>query len=438
MFRKIVGRALLLTLLGGCALYSDVAIKPLQVLPTNIDRGADMQQMLRKSDYLRAMEAAANFDTRTRHNPDEMTALGNAFLAAGRYDEARTRLRAALDMKPYRTAYAEIAWNLSQVEYLANNYEASYEWAQIATDNGLSIRQWHLDYLAAMSKVPAYKFSGAAMDRVPMRFGRPDVPRVEVKVNGTRDVPAIIDSGAVLSIVSRRFADEVHVKTLGTFKGTFYGLLGEPIAVDFGLLQSIDIGDIHIENVPVAIMPDEKMRFLISEKEKREFRMDCLLGANLLKEFRLALDFGRSSATFTKLSPHDRIADPKQNIFFAGFRPYVRGTINGKGWFMFVLDTGSEITFLNEKRVDSLPIHFMAVPRAHNAMLQGLGGSKKRGAKLEQIEVGVDRWSGQFRTLPMYSSEDKESAVGIIGQNLLKHFTVIIDFGRMRLDLERR
>lgn len=437
MLRKIGPSLLLVALLGGCSLYSDVAVKPLQVIPTNIDRGADVQQMLRKADYLRAIEMATVLDARARRNATDLSALGSAYLAAGRYDDARSRLRAALDLQPYRTTYAETAWALSQVEYLANNYEASYEWAQIATQNGLGVRQWHLDYLEAMSKIPAYRFAGKTTDRLSMKFGRPDVPRVETKVNGKHQVHAIIDTGAVLSIVSQRFADEVGVKRLGKFKGTFYGLLGEPIAVDFAVLDSVSLGDIIVENVPVAIMPDEKMRFLVSEKEKREFRMDFLLGANLLKEFRIVLDFGRNSVTFTKLGAHDRIPDPKQNLFFAGFRPHVRGTVNGKGWFMFVLDTGSEVTFLNETRMDVLPLQFMA-PRAHNATLQGLGGAKKRGAKIDQVEVGLDRWAGMFRTLPMYSSEDRDTAVGIVGQNFLKRFVVILDFGRMRLDLERR
>jgi hypothetical protein len=62
----------------------------------------------------------------------------------------------------------------------------------------------------------------------------------------------------------------------------------------------------------------------------------------------------------------------------------------------------------------------------------------KRGAKLENVQIGIDRWAGSFRTLPMYLGEDKDLAVGIIGQNLLKHFNVVIDFGRMRVDLKRR
>lgn len=423
-------------LFGGCALYSEVEVSPLVLPPANIERGSDLASMLRKADYLRAIEMASVVDARARANPADLSALGSAYLAAGRYDDARQRLRAALDLDPFRATYAQIAWSLSQVEYLANNFESSLDWALIARDRGLSIRQWHVDYLRSLVQIPAYRFSGKNSDRLHFKFGRPDVPRMNVRLNRTREVEGILDSGAVLSIVSQRLAASMPVKALGTTTGTFYGLLGEPIPVTFGLIDSVELGEIVVENVPVAIMPDDKMRFLISKREGTQFNMDFLLGSNLLKEFRIELDFNRNHATFTRLTEKDRRPAANQNIFFEGFRPHVRGAINRRGWFLFILDTGSEVTFLNQSRIKNLPVQFF--PSVHTATLQGLGGAMKHGAKLEDVEVGIDRWGGTFRTIPMYSSDENDAAVGIIGQNYLKNFNVVIDFGRMRLDLVRR
>lgn len=436
ILRKAVPVLILLTL-GGCTLYSEVDVTPLLLSPSNIERGADLQAMVRKADYLRAMEMAPAVDARDRQNAGDLGALGSAYLAAGRYDEARGRLRAALDLDPFRTTYAQVAWDLSQVEYLSNNFESSLDWALIAEERGLNIRKWHLDYLKALAPINVYRFSGAPTAQVHFRFGRPDVPRVNARLNRTREVEAIIDSGAVLSIMSRRLADELHVKSLGKFEGTFYGLLGEPITVNFGVIDALELGDIVIENVPVAIMPNEKMRFLINKNEGHEFHMDFLLGSNLLKEFRLELDFDRGRAIFTRLSEHDRKPAADQNLFMEGFRPHVRGAVNRRGWYLFVLDTGSEITFLNQSRLGSIPVQLFG-GGTHSAMLQGLGGSMKHGAKLENVEVGVDKWGGRFKTLPMYDSNEKDLAVGIIGQNFLKNFNVVIDFGRMRVDLKRR
>ena len=437
MLRKAAPVVAALVLLTGCALYSEVSVAPLNLLPTNIERGSDLQGMLRKADYLRAMESAAVVEARQKRNAADVAALGSAFLASGRFDAARQHLRSALDLEPFRNAYAEVAWNLSQVEYLENNFEASLEWATIAGERGMHIKPWHMEYLRSLVNVPVYRFSGAATERVAFKFGRPDVPRINVRLNRTREIEGILDSGAVLSIISQRLATSLPVKPLGDFEGTFYGLLGEPIPVRFGLLETLELDKMVVENVPVAIMPDDKMKFLISKREGKEFRMDFLLGSNLLKEFRLELDFDRRHVGFTHLTPRDRRPDPNQNLFFDGFRPHVRGAVNRKGWFLFVLDTGSEITFLNETRLASMPIPTFG-QGGHTATLQGLGGAMKRGSKVENVEVGIDVWAGTFKTIPMYSTDGKEHAAGIIGQNFLKNFNVVIDFGRMRVDLKRR
>ena len=421
-------------LASGCALYSDVSIAPLQVSPAGIDRGSDLQSMIRKYDYLRAIDLTSSVELRQRKNIADLKSLGEAELTAGRYDAARQHLRAAIDLDPFRTTFSEIAWDLSQVEYMCNNFESSLEWAQLAQKNGLPIKPWHIDYLQALSTTDVYHFTGSQSDRVAMQIGRPEVPRIDVRMNGRKNTFAIVDSGAVLSIVSESLAQTLPVRRLGKFQGTFFGLLDEPIQVDFGMLDSLEIGGIVIENVPVAIMPNDKMRFLVATDQS--FEMNLLLGANLLKEFRIEFDYRRGSAFFTHLTAADRQPDANQNLFIEGFRPMVRGTVNRKGWFLFILDTGSEVTFLNEGSLPALPVQFYA-PKMHGALLQGLGGAKKRGEKIENIEIGLDKWAGTFKTLPMYQSEDRAHAVGIIGENFLKNFRVVVDFGKMRVELIR-
>ncbi len=423
---------LALLVIAGCALYSDVVISPLVYDPTNIDRGSDVQSMVRKSDFNHAISLADIIESKPRRNANELGALGAAELAAGRYDDARRHLRAAIDLQPFRTTYASIAWDLSQVEYMSNNFDSSLDWARLASEHGVNVKQWHLEYLASLVNVNAYRFIGATSERLSMKIGHPDVPRIDTILNGRKTVSAIIDSGAVLSIVSQSLATSLPVRLLGTFEGTFSGLLGEPIPVHFGILDTLDLGRMTIANVPVAIMPDDKMKFLISGK--KEFKIDFLLGAHLLKEFRIELDFRRNSFSLARIPPSARKPVADQNLFIAQFRPAVRGTINRRGWYVFILDTGSEVTFLNERQLGSLPIQIFA-PKVHNATLQGLGGAKKRGEKLENVEIGVDRWAGTFHTIPMYDAGEHERTTGIVGENYLKNFDVVIDFGRMRVDL---
>ncbi len=430
--KKLTAVTVAVIAIAGCTLYNEVQVRPLTYDATKIERGADIQGMLRKFDLNRAVQSASLIESR-KPTAADLGALGQAEVSAGRYDDARRHLRAAIDLEPFRTVYAALAWNLSELEYMSNNYDASLDWARIAAEHGINIKQWHMDYLAALASVDAYRFSGAGVDRVIMRIGRPDVPRVDVKINDTNNINALIDSGAVLSIMSEGLAAQLKLRRLGTIEGSFSGLLGEPIPVHFAILDHLDIGAIKIANVPVAVMPDEKMKFLVAGK--KEFHIDFLLGANLLKEFRIELDFRHNVATFAHLKPADRQPQADQNLFWQQFRPAVRGTINRHGWFLFVLDSGSEVTFLNQTQLEQFPIPLVG-PKMHNATLQGLGGSKKRGEKIEDIELGVDRWAGVFRDMPMYEPSEKDPTSGIVGENYLRNFIVTIDFGRMRVDLK--
>ena len=109
---------------------------------------------------------------------------------------------------------------LSQLEYIRNNFEASLEWAHVAADHGLVVRKWHMDFLEALTNVdivPLQRPAGGARAAAHRPAGR---SARRSHGQRTKHVIAIVDSGAVMSIVSRKFADSVPIRKLGTFEGT--------------------------------------------------------------------------------------------------------------------------------------------------------------------------------------------------------------------------
>ena len=62
-----------------------------------------------------------------------------------------------------------------------------------------------------------------------------------------------VSNGSVLAVVADTTCD--------------VGLIGEPIKVRFGIIDNLTIGNLEIANVPVAIMPAEKMKFFVKEKK---------------------------------------------------------------------------------------------------------------------------------------------------------------------------
>ncbi|HEY0593340.1 MAG TPA: retroviral-like aspartic protease family protein [Thermoanaerobaculia bacterium] len=420
-------------LLSACALHNQVSVTPTFLLPSDIrTKGTTVVDFEEVGDYGRAIGFAGAVESKERPSAREFLALGKAELAAGRFDDARRHLRKVLDLRATRADVGSAAWALSETEYLANNFDAAYDWAEFAVENGVTVRRWHLDFLRSLRGLKAFEIPVSRAVTTEMKIGKPDIPRIEVRINGAPKVDAVIDTGAVMSIVSKTYAAATKIRSAGDYTGTFIGLLGEPIEVRFGIVDSLILGDLEVRNVPVAIMADEKLKFLVFNRE--EFRMDVLIGTNLLKEFRVELDFRHDVVTLQPLPPGSRVPVAEQNLFFVGFRPLVQAAINRKGWFLFVVDTGSEVTFLNQELIEAMPIRRSI--RFHGATLQGLGGAQKRGEKVEDVEVAVDAWGGKFKNIPLYASE-QANAFGIVGQNFLRNFRVVIDFGTMRLDLFR-
>jgi tetratricopeptide (TPR) repeat protein len=418
---------------SGCALRSQVTLSPLILKPTDTIRAANrVDALVEVGDYPRAVALASAIDAKPNATVAELNALGKAELASGRLDDAKRHFRRALVSRPYRDVYSDIAWSLSQAELLDGDYTASLEWAKTATDYGLEIRAWHLKLLDALQAERPFRVEGVKDTVVPMEHKTPEIPRVEVRINEAR-VMGIVDSGAVMTIVSDRLAAEGKLRSLGDFTGTFYGLLGEPIEVRFAIVEHLTIGGLVVDSVPVAIMAGEKMKFFTLNRTP--FHIDLLLGANLLREFRIGLDFETAEASFHHLAPSERVPAPDQNLFILNSKPYVHGALNGQGWYLYQLDTGSEITYLNSVEISRWKLQNRFAMMYQGAELQGLGGATKRGVMVDDVAVGIGAWQGTFKTLPLYSSE-KSGAIGLVGENFLKHFRLTIDFGSMKLSLD--
>src|SRR5688572_30648029 len=162
MHRFRIALLLVLPLLAGrCALYNEVVIAPLFLLPEHTYRAAtNPKELVEAGEYTRAIAMSRGMDTRPKVTARDLATLGSAEMAAGRFDDARRHLRRALDLRPVRTEIAQIAWDLSQTEYMSNNYDAAYEWAMMADRHGLQIRKWHLDYLSALANIEVYRIEG--------------------------------------------------------------------------------------------------------------------------------------------------------------------------------------------------------------------------------------------------------------------------------------
>ena len=434
--RTLVGRSIAATLvlLGGCTLSSVISIEPLHLLPNEITRPTSLSDAVNRGNYRYAARMAENILSETEPDPRELALLGRAQLYCARYDEATESLNRALEHSVSRSLRARIEWDLAQTAYLSGRLEDALELTEKAGESGIDIRSWYIDFLEALQGVDVHSIEEPHATVVDFSIGEPDLPRLRVSVNDAASTDVVLDSGAVMSIVSHSFAEKARIDFLQDVEGTFYGLLGEPIPVTFGLIDSVRIGEMTIRNLPVAVMRDQKLSFFVNETDR--FDIDFLIGNSLLSEFRLQFDYARQALKISFIKHEDRRPAEDQNLFLVDQKPLVHVAINRQGWYPFLLDTGSEVTFLNRSKFSIREIMY-GVPRYHGATMQGLGGAQKSGLRVKDVSIGIGRWAGLFEDIPLYEDE-RPGAVGIVGQNFLKNFYVDIDFGRMRVEIERQ
>ena len=123
-----------------------------------------------------------------------------------------------------------------------------------------------------------------------------------------------------------------------------------------------------------------------------------------------------------------------QNLFLRGGRVFVRGSIDGNGFYQFLLDTGSEPTLLTTAGLAhaNLPPSSKVSPKR----VYGLGKTQVEWGRLAEVTLGLSGFGVRFEDIAV---KDDENAFedGIVGTSLLEHFRVGIDFSRMVLSLEK-
>lgn len=388
---------------------------------------------MQTGDYRGVVAMRNQIESAPRPRPDHLALLGRAHLFCGLYEEGREILSRAQQMRLPADLRRDVEWDLAQIAYQQGDVATALELTLQARSRGIIVHRWYIDLLRSLQGIELNTIEGERTIVTEFRFGAPDLPRLDTIVNGDSMIEGVIDSGAAMSIVSRSIAEQSDIRPLRSDGAVLYGLLGEPIPVTFGMIDTLTIRGMRIRRVPVAIMEDQNLSFFFASN--RPFRIDLLIGAEVLKEFRLRFDYSRKQLTMDYLEAEEREPAADQNLFLVDQRPLVQVAINRQAWFPFLLDTGSELTFLNSSKF-TMPRVAMGVRGPHNARLQGLGGAQKRGSRVRHISIGVHRWTGRFEHMPLYSDVGSQS-LGILGQNYLKNFRVDIDFGRMRVELER-
>jgi tetratricopeptide (TPR) repeat protein len=310
-----------------------------------------------------------------------------------------------------------------------------------------------IDFLRYLGQQGAlYSIAGADRSAVP--FDAVDYrPIIKVRINGGKDLLRfVLDTGSGMSVLSEETARKIGVKAVarGGLARAVGG--GGRFEIVYGYVNSIELGDLRVENVPVYI------RHFYDERNP----VDGYLGIAALARLVTTVDYGTRRLTLIRQRSSEMadlatvISRPgkNDNSDLIASRPgvdvrvrttsggFLSGEVSIEGIekpLNFIFDTGATVTVLSEKlaALDEAQ-RFIQQGRMRVFGAAGIAENVKT-ALLPKLVVGTytrEKIDAVVLDLETVNEISGFQQSGILGGNFLRYFRVVFDFQRGIVRLE--
>ena len=376
-------------------------------------------------------EAAQLYAQVAKKNPDSYGAaigLGRIFVLRNSLDNAETWVKKAMALKPGekepKALMGEILYRQDKYFQAAPYFEAI---GQDAKAEKLS---------AFKDKAPFLIERGPEVTTLPFIQTDP-LPIIELTVNGQKGM-FLIDTGAWELHIMPAFAEKCRIKPLTQKQvGIFAG--GRQAASGNGVADTVFLGDFSVRNVPVVL----------PEAPQGPFSIDGIVGTVVLYHFKFTLDYPAGKLILRRFPPaisKKPITEPepegaaRTRFWLLGDHLiFARGTVNGIGPYLFLVDTGMAgggfdcpKSVIDEARIE-----------LSREGLQGMGG----GGAITVYPITVnltlgaarrDNVRGLYGAIPPdFEYRNGFRMGGLISHGFFRPFVVTFDFKTMTLAMKQ-
>jgi hypothetical protein len=262
---------------------------------------------------------------------------------------------------------------------------------------------------------------------------------VPVSINGSGPFPFVLDTGAGdLSALDDGIARSIGLRSTIVGQG---GGAGEE-AVQFGLADSntVSMPGLSFEDRPLLTFPVRRMDAHWGK------RKDGMVGGDLLSTLVTVIDYERERVVFHDASKYE-YTGPGERIPVTMFGNYIllpaQVSLHGAGEpleAMFLLDTGVRLSVFNSPFAKKHGLAAQSPRTVSGVTGYGIGGpSRGIVGRVREVRIGSIR----FENPVMSFSADTSGALadtsfsGIIGCDFLSRFTLVLDYRRSQIFLEK-
>ncbi|HEY2973530.1 MAG TPA: aspartyl protease family protein [Pyrinomonadaceae bacterium] len=274
-------------------------------------------------------------------------------------------------------------------------------------------------------------------------------PVLKVRVNNNKDVLRfVLDTGSGMSVISKETAKKLGLREVarGGLARAVGG--GGRFEIVYGFLNSLDIGGVRVESVPVYI------RHFFDDKTP----IDGYLGLSVISKFIASVDYGdsifmlrRPSESFSKDLWGIRISRNEVQPMAPGvveipLRTTSSGFLSGEVHLEgvqrplnFIIDTGASVSVVSERLAGEEELNNYLEPT--RLRIYGAAGiaDDVKSLLLPKVMLGTftrERISAAVLDLEPVNETAGFTQNGILGGNYLRHFRVSFDFQRGLIRLE--
>jgi PDZ domain-containing protein/aspartyl protease len=301
---------------------------------------------------------------------------------------------------------------------------------------------FHLVFVPSSAQTPANKPSprfrftaGKSALKIPFDLSN-NLIILQVRVNKSRPLNFIFDTGAGVSVIDPKTARALRLKEQGKLK---LGATGG--SVESGLIKGVSLGipGVEVFDQTISTVSLESLTPLFG------FRLDGIIGHDFIKNFVVEIDYPaglinlREPQSYTYSGPGESVP-----ITFMENTPFVRATVLVKGRDpiegKFEVDTGGNGTLnVNTPFVNTHKL-LEAVPNLMQSKLAGAGGASQAAkGRVAGVKVGSFVVEDPLVVFAQ-GTEGNESSIefdGELGGAFFRRFKLILDYSRSRIILER-
>jgi predicted aspartyl protease/Flp pilus assembly protein TadD len=292
-------------------------------------------------------------------------------------------------------------------------------------------------------------------DRASVSFEATDNrPILQVRVNGQRDsLRFVLDTGSGMSVISDQTAKRLGIRPVA--KGGLARAVGGggKFEIIYGFMNSIEIGTVKVENVPVYIR-----KFFDSH-----IPVDGYLGLSVVQKFLASVDYGTRKMSLVRqhqtdfvdtwtvirrpegfqalapVSPNDGTIEVPLRTTSSGF---LSGEVSLEGFeknVNFIIDTAASITVVSEKLSQEEQLLDLLQPSKMRVF--GAAGVTEdvKLLQLPRLSLGLsklEKINAAVLDLEPVNETAGFTQSGILGGNFLRHFRIYFDFARGAMRLE--